>query len=83
MVWAPLSEQYGRRDITISSFAMFSVFTMACALSPNWGGFISFRLLTGIFASGPIATAAGIFADIYDDPRIRGQGMAMFMVVCI
>lgn len=54
---------------------------MGCALAPNWEGFITLRFFTGIFASAPIAIVAGIFADIYGDPRTRGRGMAVFMAV--
>lgn len=56
---------------------------MACALSPTWPAFLVFRLVTGIFASAPMAIVAGIFADIFGDPRSRGRGMAMFMVTTV
>jgi MFS family permease len=81
MVWGPLSEQYGRRDITIATFVPFSLFTMACALATSWPAFLIFRLLCGAFVSAPIVIVTGIFADIYNDPKTRGRGMAIFMVV--
>ncbi|KAK1772297.1 major facilitator superfamily transporter [Phialemonium atrogriseum] len=83
LFWAPLSEQYGRRNLTLGTFAIFCVFTMACALSPNWAAFIVFRLFTGVFASAPIAIVAGVFADIYDNPLTRGRGMAVFMATTV
>jgi MFS family permease len=82
-VWAPLSEQYGRKNLTIGTFIMFTISTLACALSPNWSAFLVFRLFSGIFASSPIAIVTGIFADIYGDPRTRGRSMGLFMAACL
>lgn len=53
---------------------------MACAVAPSWASFLVFRLLCGLFASAPIATVGGIYADINADPRTRGNTMALFMV---
>ncbi|KAK1625667.1 major facilitator superfamily transporter [Colletotrichum phormii] len=80
VVWAPLSEHLGRRMLTIITFVMFTIWTMACALAPNWPAFLFFRLFTGVFASSPIAIVAGILADIYGDTETRGRAMAAFMV---
>lgn len=63
------------------SFVAFIIFTMACALSPNWTSLLLFRLLTGINASSPIAVIGGVFADIYSDPVARGRAMAAFIGV--
>ena len=82
VVFAPLSESYGRRWIMIITFVFFTIFTMACAVAPNWPSFLVFRLLCGITASSPIAVVGGLFADIYDDPITRGRAMAFFMAVC-
>ncbi|KAK2053579.1 major facilitator superfamily transporter [Colletotrichum caudatum] len=79
-VWAPLSEHLGRRTLTIITFVMFIIWTMACALAPNWPAFLFFRLFAGVFASSPIAIVAGILADIYGDTQSRGRAMTAFMV---
>lgn len=76
-----MSEQYGRRNITVATFVVFMVWTMACGLAPNWPAFLVFRLFTGIFASAPLAIVTGILADIYGSHRSRGRAMAIFMVV--
>ncbi|OBR06774.1 Major facilitator superfamily transporter [Colletotrichum higginsianum IMI 349063] len=80
VVWAPLSEHLGRRTLTIITFVMFTIWTMACALAPNWPAFLIFRFLTGVFASSPIAIVAGILADIYGNTESRGRAMTAFMV---
>lgn len=81
IIWGPLSEHYGRRILSLSTFVCFAIFTMACALSPNWPAFLIFRFFCGAFASSPIAIVAGILADVYNDPRTRGRAFAIFMVV--
>ncbi|KKK20387.1 hypothetical protein P175DRAFT_0553276 [Aspergillus ochraceoroseus IBT 24754] len=83
ILWAPMSEQIGRRNIVLATFVVFSIFTMACALSPNWPGFLIFRLLTGAFASAPIAVVTGILADMYQNHRSRGRAVALYMVVSV
>ncbi|KAH7007074.1 major facilitator superfamily domain-containing protein [Ilyonectria destructans] len=81
VLWAPLSEEIGRRYIITATFAVFTLFTMACAMAPNWASFLIFRLLTGIFGSAPVAIAPGILADVLQRPRARGYGIAVFMTV--
>ncbi|OJJ05611.1 hypothetical protein ASPVEDRAFT_153797 [Aspergillus versicolor CBS 583.65] len=80
LVWAPMSEQQGRRYLTIGTFFLFTIFTMACGLSRNWATLLVLRLISGIFASGPIAVVTGVLADIFQDPRTRGRAVALYMV---
>ena len=83
LFFGPLSEAYGRRIIMVSSFAIFTLFTLACAVAPNWPAFLVFRLFCGITASSAIAVVGGLFADVYGDPVTRGRAMAIFMAVSI
>ncbi|KZZ91527.1 fluconazole resistance protein (FLU1) [Moelleriella libera RCEF 2490] len=79
LIWGPLTEQYGRRNLSIASFLAFSAFTMACALAPTWEAFLVFRMFTGACAGAPIAIIAGILADVFGDHRTRGRAFAAFM----
>ncbi|KAH7342469.1 major facilitator superfamily domain-containing protein [Rhexocercosporidium sp. MPI-PUGE-AT-0058] len=79
LLFGPLSESYGRKIIMISTFFGFTVFTMACALAPNYPALLIFRILSGINASSPIAVVGGMYADVYNDPVTRGRAMATFM----
>ena len=81
LLFGPLSETYGRKVIMLSSFVVFTLFTMACALAPNWPAFLVFRLICGINASSAIAVVGGLYADVFGNPVIRGRAMAIFMVV--
>ncbi|KAI4129251.1 MAG: hypothetical protein LQ347_003860 [Umbilicaria vellea] len=79
LLFGPLSEAYGRKSIMISTFAIYTLFTLACAVAPNWPALLVFRLIAGISASSPITVVGGMFADVYDDPVTRGRAMAGFM----
>ena len=82
LAWGPLSEAFGRRWMMMTTFFFFTIFTLACAVAPNWGSLNVFRFFCGMFASSPIAIIGGIYADIYDNPADRGKAMAVFIGVC-
>ncbi|RNJ59531.1 hypothetical protein D7B24_002140 [Verticillium nonalfalfae] len=79
ILWGPLSEHFGRRIITNVTFILFTVWTLACALAPNFAALNVFRLFVGVFASAPIAVVPGIMADIYGNHETRGRAMSFFM----
>ncbi|KAF7192692.1 Major facilitator superfamily multidrug transporter mdrA [Pseudocercospora fuligena] len=81
MLWAPLSENYGRRYIIICTYLSFTIWVLASALAPNWTGFLFFRFLTGFFGSTPISLTGGLFADILENPVWRGRSIAWFMAL--
>ena len=81
LLFGPLSEEYGRRIIMVATFALFTIFTLACAVAPNWPAFLIFRTLEGVNASSAITVTGGLYADLYDDPVTRGRAMALFMAV--
>lgn len=60
LLFGPLSESYGRKMIMLSTFFFFTVFTMACALSPNWPALLVFRLIAGINAAAPITIVCAL-----------------------
>ncbi|KAI1609224.1 MFS transporter [Exophiala viscosa] len=76
----PLSENNGRKPVIFGFFLFSTIFSMACAVAPNWPALLIFRFFCGIGYSGPIAIVGGLYADIYNDPRQRGLAMAWFMV---
>ncbi|KAG9191578.1 hypothetical protein G6011_10312 [Alternaria panax] len=79
MLWGPLSESYGRKGTVVISFAVFTVFSIASALAPNFAALVTFRLLVGVGGSCAISVVGGICADIYHNPKYRGRSMAIFM----
>ncbi|OGM39531.1 hypothetical protein ABOM_011911 [Aspergillus bombycis] len=81
LAFAPLSELHGRRIVLVGTYVLFTIFTLACAIAPNWTALIIFRTLCGICASSPIAVTGGLFADVYRSPLARGRTMALAMMV--
>lgn len=77
----PLSESFGRRLILLSTFIVYTAFTLGCALAPDWPALLVFRWICGMAASAPIAVVPGQYADIYSDPRARGRAMSALMAV--
>lgn len=78
LVFAPLSEQYGRRPVLVATLAAYLVFTMASALAPRWPAFLVFRFLSGTFASTPMSVTGGSIADVYADKGARGQANVLW-----
>jgi MFS transporter, DHA1 family, multidrug resistance protein len=77
LLFAPLSEFYGRRWIFYSTFTAYLAFNFLCAWAPNFASLLIGRLLTGTFASAPLTNAPGVLADVWE-PIHRGNAMALF-----
>ena len=73
---APMSEVYGRMIVYHVCNVMFVIWTLACALAPNMGSLLVFRLLAGIAGSCPITIFAGSIADVFIQEQ-RGGAMAI------
>jgi predicted MFS family arabinose efflux permease len=64
----------------VTSFALFTIFSIASALAPDFAALVIFRWLVGVGGSCAISVVGGICADIYQNPKDRGRSMAIFMV---
>ena len=74
---APCSEVWGRLPVYHASNSMFVVWTIACAVAPNIGSLLVFRLLAGIAGSCPLTIGGGSIADLIVQEK-RGGAMALF-----
>lgn len=77
LVFAPLSEFYGRRYIFLLSFLAYLAFNFLCAFPPNFASLLIGRFLTGTFVSSALSNAPGVLVDIWN-PLERGNAMAVF-----
>lgn len=77
LVFAPLSEIYGRLYVYHVSNVLFLVFTAGCALSTQTGMFVAFRLLAGCVGATPMVLGGGSIADIIP-PERRGTAMTLW-----
>ncbi|RMZ78217.1 hypothetical protein DV738_g4024, partial [Chaetothyriales sp. CBS 135597] len=77
LLLAPMSELYGRQPLYHGCNILFAVWTMACALAPNLGSLLAFRLLAGIAGSCPLTIGGGSVADVFVSAE-RGRAMSIF-----
>ena len=80
LIWAPLSEFYGRRWVFYGTFLGYFAFNFLCAFTPNFAGLLVGRFLSGTFASAPLSNAPGVLADLWT-PVQRGNAMAIFAMM--
>ncbi|KAF4991248.1 hypothetical protein FDECE_14096 [Fusarium decemcellulare] len=79
MLFAPLSELYGRQIVYHCCNVGFIVFVIACAKAPSLSALIAFRFLSGVFGSAPITNGGGTIADMIAQEK-RGAAMASFSI---
>ncbi|KAL2183911.1 MFS general substrate transporter [Thermothelomyces heterothallicus CBS 203.75] len=77
MIFAPLSEVYGRRIIYGSTLLAAVVFIIPCAVAKNIGTLIVCRAIDGIAFSAPMTLVGGTLADLWRNEE-RGVPMAAF-----
>ncbi|KAI1877259.1 uncharacterized protein JN550_001331 [Neoarthrinium moseri] len=77
MVFAPLSEVYGRRIIYGSTLLIAVIFIIPCAVAPNIATLLVCRAIDGIAFSAPMTLVGGTLADLWKNEE-RGVPMAAF-----
>jgi MFS family permease len=77
MIFAPLSELYGRRIVYASTLLVAVIFIIPCAVAQNIGTLLVCRLIDGIAFSAPMTLVGGTLADLWRSEE-RGVPMAAF-----
>lgn len=83
LVFAPLSEEYGRKPILLIGSIGFAVWNLGSALSSNWMALLVFRFLAGTFGAPPLSVVGGILADIYPDKMKRGRLLGVWSLTIL
>lgn len=73
IVVGPMSDRWGRRRPLLLGMVVYVLATALCALAPDAGLLIGFRLLQGLAGSAGIVIARAVVRDLYD-----GVDMARF-----
>ncbi|KAK7989773.1 cellular nucleic acid-binding protein [Apiospora arundinis] len=60
LIFAPLSEVYGRNPVYRTTLALFVLFNLGCALSHNIAALLVFRFLCGFFGSPTVTNSGGL-----------------------
>lgn len=77
LVFAPLSELFGRKPVYVSTLAVAVIFVIPCAVSKNIGTLLVCRLIDGIAFSAPMTLVGGTLADLWKNEE-RAVPMAAF-----
>ncbi len=77
LVYAPLSDRFGRYKVIILSLLLFTVLTAITAMAGSINQMIFMRLLTGLGAAGVAPTTIGWISDTYPYER-RGHALGIF-----
>ncbi|OTA54163.1 MFS general substrate transporter [Hypoxylon sp. EC38] len=77
LLWAPLSELFGRQLLFFVTYGALTAFNAGCAGAQNPQTLMVLRFFAGAFGSSPLTNAGGVIADMFTAAQ-RGQAMAIF-----
>lgn len=77
MIFAPISEMYGRKIGVFIPFLISALFTFATSISYNAPSILITRFFAGFFSGAPIVSAGGVLADIWS-PATRGAAFGFY-----
>ncbi|PQE12998.1 MFS multidrug transporter protein [Rutstroemia sp. NJR-2017a BBW] len=77
LLWAPLSELYGRQVLFLGTYLALTAFNAGAAGSQNIQTLLILRFFAGAFGSSPLTNAGGVIADMFAASH-RGVAMAIF-----
>ena len=77
LLWAPLSELYGRQILFFVTYGALTVFNAGAAGSTNIQTLLILRFFAGAFGSSPLTNAGGVIADIFPASQ-RGLALSVF-----
>ncbi|KAJ5126850.1 hypothetical protein N7448_007629 [Penicillium atrosanguineum] len=77
LLWAPLSELFGRQILFFTTYAALTAFNAGTAGAQNSWTLIILRFFAGSFGSSPLTNAGGVIADMFHAKQ-RGVAMSVF-----
>lgn len=81
LVWAPLSEVYGRKPAVLAPYFIAAVFSFGTATAKDLQTVMITRFFTGFFGSAPVTNTGGVLSDIWTAEQrgaaIVGYAMAV------
>ena len=76
-----LADSFGRRPVVLAGLALFTVASAGCALAPNIGTLVFFRVLQGVSAGAGIVVSRAVIRDMFppvDAQRVMSQVTLFF-----
>ena len=77
LLWAPMSELYGRQILFFGTYGVLTAFNAGAAGAQNIQTLVILRFFAGAFGSSPLTNAGGVIADMFS-PSQRGLAMSVF-----
>jgi multidrug resistance protein len=77
VLWAPLSELYGRQLVFFVSQTLLTIFNAGAAGSKNMATLLILRFLAGSFGAAPVTNSGAVVADMFSAEQ-RGVAMTFF-----
>ncbi|KAJ5730681.1 uncharacterized protein N7483_005189 [Penicillium malachiteum] len=77
LLWAPMSEMFGRQSVFIGTYCGLTIFCAATTGAKNITSLLIFRFLSGAFGSSPFTNSGGVVADMFA-ARERGLALSAF-----
>lgn len=77
LLFAPISEEIGRKPVYVVTLGLAVIFIIPCAVAQNIGTLLVCRFLDGLFFSAPMCLIGGNLAEMWNTEE-RGVAMAIF-----
>ncbi|QDS71086.1 hypothetical protein FKW77_009045 [Venturia effusa] len=74
LLWAPLSELYGRKPSVLLPYLLAAIFSFACGASDKIESILICRFFLGFFAAAPLTNTGGVLGDMFSAQQ---RGIAM------
>ncbi|KAJ4505608.1 hypothetical protein HRR83_008607 [Exophiala dermatitidis] len=81
LIWAPLSEVYGRKYVYVISYTAYTAFSVAAACVDNISALLILRFFASAFGSSSMTNNGGVVADMFSKAE-RGLPMGLFVAAC-
>ena len=82
LIWAPLSEVYGRKHAVLTPYLAAIFFTFATGASKDIQSILITRFFTGFFGSAPITNTGGVLGDIWPATQ-RGTAIIFYAIAVV
>lgn len=82
LIWAPLSEVYGRKLAVLTPFFIASMFTFGAGAADNIQTLFVCRFMQGAFGSAPVTNTGGVLGDIWS-AEVRGVALVGYAMAVV
>ncbi|THC96969.1 hypothetical protein EYZ11_003577 [Aspergillus tanneri] len=82
LVWAPLSEVYGRKWVVIVPYFIAAIFSFGTAAAKDIQTVLITRFFAGLLGSAPITNTGGVLADVWP-PQQRGIAVVGYAITLV